>query len=168
MTKKQEPIALVGRACRFAGQSTSPSQLWSLLKDPRDVSSEIPHERFDTDAFYHEDHGHAGTSNVRRAYTIDQDIKAFDAPFFSIKATEAHAMDPQHRLLLETVYESLESAGASLDSTRGTDTAVYVGLMSTDYANMLAADPTDFPQYFATGTASSMASSRISYCESLL
>ncbi len=38
-----------------------------------------------------------------------QDVKAFDAPFFSVTATEAKAMAPTHRLLLEVAYEAFEN-----------------------------------------------------------
>ena len=36
-------------------------------------------------------------------------IAAFDAPFFSIAAADAAAMDPQQRILLETAYRALEN-----------------------------------------------------------
>lgn len=39
---------------------------------------------------------------------IQDDLGAFDAPFFSISPSEAACMDPQHRLLLETAYHALE------------------------------------------------------------
>ena len=35
-------------------------------------------------------------------------VRAFDAGFFSISRKEAEAMDPQHRLALEVVYEAFE------------------------------------------------------------
>lgn len=40
-----EPIAIVGSACRFPGDSSSPSKLWDLLREPRDVLQEIPDSR---------------------------------------------------------------------------------------------------------------------------
>lgn len=100
-----EPIAIVGSACRFAGDATSPSKLWDLLRDPRDVHSKIPDSRFSADGFYHPDHAHHGRSNVRHAYLINEDLGLFDAEFFGIKPIEASAVDPQQRLLMEIIYE---------------------------------------------------------------
>ncbi|KAJ6095419.1 Acyl transferase/acyl hydrolase/lysophospholipase [Penicillium sp. IBT 16267x] len=158
-----EPIAIVGSACRFPGDATSPSKLWELLKEPRDVLTQIPKSRFNADAFYHPDSSHHGTSNVRHSYVLSDDHRLFDAQFFGTKPVEANAIDPQQRLLLETVYESLESAGLPMEKLQGSNTGVYVGLMTNDYADLLGRDIQNIPAYFASGTARSILSNRISY-----
>ncbi|KAJ6080912.1 hypothetical protein N7499_005786 [Penicillium canescens] len=158
-----EPIAIVGSACRFPGDATTPSKLWDLLKDPRDVLTEIPESRFSTKAFYHHDGLHHGTTNVRHSYLLSDDHRLFDAQFFGTKPVEANSIDPQQRLLLETVYEGLEAAGIPMEGLQGSNTAVYVGLMTNDYADMLGRDVQNFPTYFASGTARSILSNRISY-----
>ncbi|KAJ6020506.1 hypothetical protein N7540_006010, partial [Penicillium herquei] len=158
-----EPIAIVGSACRFPGGATSPSKLWDLLENPRDVLSKIPNSRFNADAFYHPDSSHHGTSNVRHSYILSEDPRLFDAQFFGTKPVEANSIDPQQRLLLETVYESLESAGIPIERLQGSDTGVYVGLMTNDYADLLGRDIQNFPTYFASGTARSILSNRVSY-----
>ncbi|KAI1463640.1 putative hybrid NRPS/PKS enzyme [Daldinia caldariorum] len=159
----REPIAIIGTGCRFPGQSDNPSKLWDLLKEPRDLLKEIPEDRFSVDAFYHPHNYHHGTSNVRHSYLLEEDLTRFDAQFFGIKPVEARSIDPQQRLLLETVYESLEAAGIPLTQLRGSDTAVYVGVMSADYTDMTSRDIDMFPTYFATGTARSILSNRLSY-----
>lgn len=158
-----EPIAIVGSACRFPGDATTPSKLWDLLKDPRDVLTEIPESRFSTKAFYHPDGLHHGTTNVRHSYLLSDDHRLFDAQFFGTKPIEANSIDPQQRLLLETVYEGLEAAGIPMEGLQGSNTAVYVGLMTNDYADMLGRDVQNFPTYFASGTARSILSNRVSY-----
>ncbi|KAJ5327638.1 Acyl transferase/acyl hydrolase/lysophospholipase [Penicillium brevicompactum] len=158
-----EPIAIVGSACRFPGDATTPSKLWDLLKAPRDVLSEIPDTRFSTKSFFHPDGLHHGTTNVRHSYLLSGDHRLFDAQFFGTKPVEANSIDPQQRLLLETVYEGLEAAGIPMETLQGSDTAVYVGLMTNDYADMLGRDVQNFPTYFASGTARSILSNRISY-----
>ncbi|KAI0428566.1 PKS-NRPS hybrid [Xylaria sp. FL1042] len=163
MVTSHEPIAIIGTGCRFPGQSDSPSKLWDLLRKPRDLLKEIPENRFSTDAFYHPQNHHHGTSNVRHSYLLDEDLRNFDAQFFGINSVEAHSVDPQQRLLLETVYESLESAGLSMKEMQGSDTAVYVGVMSADFTDMVGRDTDTFPTYFATGTARSILSNRLSY-----
>jgi acyl transferase domain-containing protein len=109
-----EPIAIVGSACHFAGDVNSPSQLWELLREPRDVRSEIPESRFSVKGYYHSDGAYHGHSNVMHSYLLNEDPSTFDAEFFGIKPVEAKAMDPQQRVLLETVYEGLESAGMTI------------------------------------------------------
>ncbi|OQE05273.1 hypothetical protein PENVUL_c026G08771 [Penicillium vulpinum] len=158
-----EPIAIVGSACRFPGDATTPSKLWDLLKAPRDVLSEIPESRFSTKAFYHPDGLHHGTTNVRHSYLLFDDHRLFDAQFFGTKPVEANSIDPQQRLLLETVYEGLETSGIPMERLQGSNTGVYVGLMTNDYADMLGRDVQNFPTYFASGTARSILSNRVSY-----
>ncbi|PCD23184.1 hypothetical protein AU210_014707 [Fusarium oxysporum f. sp. radicis-cucumerinum] len=158
-----EPIAIVGSSCRFPGDATSPSKLWDLLKNPRDVVSEIPSSRFNTTGFYHADSQHHGSSNVRHAYLLDQDPRAFDREFFGISPKEAQSMDPQQRMLLETVYEGIESAGYSMQQLRGSNTAVFVGVMFLDYQLISARGLDSLPQYHATVVAMSILANRLSY-----
>lgn len=158
-----EPIAIIGSAGRFAGGATSPSKLWGLLREPRDVRSEIPDSRFSTKGFYHPNNAHHGHTNVKHSYLLNEDPTAFDAEFFGINPIESRAMDPQQRLLLETVYEAVESAGAPIEDLRGGDTSVYAGVMCGDYEAMLLRDLDSAPTYFAVGTSRAVLSNRISY-----
>ena len=158
-----EPIAIVGTGCRFPGSANSPSKLWELLSQPRDLLAKIPNERFNPDAFYHPDGLHHGTTNVTESYLLQEDHRVFDTGFFNIKPVEAHSIDPQQRILLETVYESLESAGIPMESLVGSQTSVYVGLMCGDYSEHLQRDVDCMPTYMPTGTARSIISNRISY-----
>lgn len=103
-----DPVAIVGLACRTAGAS-SPSKLWDLLREKKDVQRKMPSDRFNVDAFYHPTGANKGTTNAKYGYFLDQDISEFDAGFFNISGREAEAMDPQQRLLLEVVYEALEN-----------------------------------------------------------
>ena len=137
---QNEPIALIGSACHFAGGATSTSKLWDLLRDPKDVQSRIPESRFNAESYYHPNPAYHGHSNILHSYLLEEDVTQFDTEFFGIKPVEAKAIDPQQRLLLETVYESLESAGLTIDSLRGSNTGVFVGLMCGDYESSLLRD----------------------------
>ena len=159
-----EPIAIVGSACRFPGAATSPSKLWGLLKAPRDVIRDFPAERLNLSSFYSPNGEHHGCTDVQnRAYLLQEDCRLFDASFFRINPKEAHGMDPQQRILLETVYESLEAAGWPLDAIDGSLTSVHVGVMSLDFNDIQMRDPETLPTYTATGVARSILSNRISY-----
>ncbi|EMT72749.1 Lovastatin nonaketide synthase [Fusarium odoratissimum] len=158
-----EPIAVIGSACRFPGDSSSPSKLWDLLKAPRDLLTKVPSNRYNADAFYHADSKHHGTTNVRHSYFLNEDPASFDNNFFNIQPGEAEAIDPQQRLLMEVVYQGLCASGQTIEGLRGSSTSVYVGVMCDDWNGILTRDLEVFPQYGATGMARSIMSNRISY-----
>jgi acyl transferase domain-containing protein len=145
--------------CRFPGEASSPSKLWDHLHNPCD----IPDSRFNLDRFYHPTGSHHGTTNVRQAYLLSEDVREFDAKSFSIPTGEAEAIDPQQRLLFEVAYEALESSGHTLADLFNSNTGAFVGLMSQDYFALNGQDVNTVPTYAASGTAASNASSRLSY-----
>ncbi|KAL4946541.1 hypothetical protein BDV06DRAFT_218260 [Aspergillus oleicola] len=158
---RNDPIAVVGTACRFPGGSNTPSALWDLLRSPRDCRSEIPKDRFNIEGYYTPS-PRQGRITTKHTYFLS-DIKSFDAQFFNIPPAEAESIDPQQRLLLETVYEGLEGAGLTIDSLRGSNTSVYVGLMSCDYLDLVQTDVDCMPKYTGSGISRSIDANRISY-----
>lgn len=162
-SKPAELIAIVGSSCRFAGDATSPSKLWDLLREPRDLSREVPPERFNAKAFYHQDGQYHGTSNAMSGYWLDQDPGLFDAGFFGISPKEAEALDPQQRLLLEVIFEAAEAGGIPLDKYRGKPVGVFAACMSQDYETISARDPMTTSPYFAIANSRAMLANRISY-----
>ncbi|KAF4339693.1 polyketide synthase [Fusarium beomiforme] len=160
---EQEPIAIIGMACRFPGGSDSPSKLWDLLKSPRNLSKQVPTDRFDTNGFYHTNGSHHGASNAPNAYFIEEDVTRFDNSFFNIQPAEAEAIDPQQRLVMETVYDSLCAGGQKIEDLRGSNTAVYVGMMCDDWAQIINRDWDLAPTYAATGDSRAIISNRVSY-----
>ncbi|KAF7595518.1 hypothetical protein BBP40_005854 [Aspergillus hancockii] len=106
---KAMPIAIIGVAGRFPGDASNPEKLWDMVSQGRSALTEVPKDRFNVDAFYHPHHERQGTLNVKKAHFMNSDISEFDAPFFSITAAEAKAMDPQQRMALECTYEALEN-----------------------------------------------------------
>lgn len=163
MASTREPIAIIGSACRFPGGASSPSKLWDLLRNPRDVLHEFPEDRLALGNFYNDNPDFHGSTNVKnKSYLLSEDIGAFDAPFFHINALEAESMDPAQRILLETVYEALEAAG-SAEQVRGSKTSVFVGLMTSDWADLQMRDTETLGTYTATGTSRSIVANRISY-----
>jgi len=103
------PIAVVGIGCRFSDTATDPEKFWDLLAAGRSTSMPVPKERFNAEAYYHPDYDHAGTCVTTNGHFMTADISKFDAPFFSITASEAKSMDPQQRLALEVAYEAFEN-----------------------------------------------------------
>ena len=156
------PVAVIGMACRLPGGIDSPEQLWDALLRGDDMVTEIPADRWDADEYYDPERGVPGRSVCRWGGFLD-DVGGFDSDFFGITAQEATAIDPQHRLLLETSWEAMEHAGINPATITGTRTGVFVGLTHGDYT-LLAAD-TEALQgpYGVTGTSFSLASGRIAY-----
>ncbi|KAI1367677.1 hypothetical protein F5Y08DRAFT_348861 [Xylaria arbuscula] len=165
MASARQDIAIIGTGCRFPGSVSNPSQLWDLLMKPKVVAQQVPSDRFNVDGFYHEEKDYHGHGSVREAYFLsDKDAhRSFDAPFFGIKTEEVNVLDPQIRLLLETTYEALEVSGLTMESLRGSDTALYVGQMMADYEMIMLQDPDLMGKYHATGTSRAMTANRISY-----
>ncbi|KAE8824524.1 hypothetical protein PTNB85_09288 [Pyrenophora teres f. teres] len=158
-----EPIAVIGSACRFPGKVDTPSKLWKLLLEPRDLQTEVPKDRFNIDSFYHPEGSYPGRTNARYGHFLNDNLRAFDASFFNIQPVEAESMDPQQRLLLETTYEALSSAGLRMQELKGSNTAVYVGLMTHDFEITKYYDLQTTGTYLVTGAAASIISNRLSY-----
>jgi len=156
------PVAVVGMACRLPGGIESPEQLWEALLRGDDLVTEIPPDRWDADEYYDPEPGVPGRSVSKWGAFLD-DVAGFDAEFFGIAEREAIALDPQHRLLLETSWEAVEHAGLAPEKLADTLTSVFVGLTHFDYQLVAADSPAMEGPYGFTGNTFALASGRIAY-----
>jgi acyl transferase domain-containing protein/acyl carrier protein len=156
------PIAVIGMACRLPGRIDSPEQLWEALLRGDDLVTEIPPGRWDADEYYDPQPGAPGRSVCKWGAFLD-DVAGFDPEFFGITENEATAMDPQHRLLLETSWEAMEHGGLTRRALADSRTGVFMGLMHDDYQFVHAAAGALEGPYGYLGNSFAMGSGRIAY-----
>ncbi|WP_160712990.1 condensation domain-containing protein [Chitinophaga solisilvae] len=127
-------IAIIGMAGRFP-EAGNIAELRRNLTAGRDSVREFSAERRSATTMA------PGKSFMEIGYL--EDIDKFDYRFFNISRAEAEYMDPHQRLLLEVVYETIDSSGYAADYFHGTDTAVFIGDTEQEYAQLAERfDPT--------------------------
>ncbi|KAF7504184.1 hypothetical protein GJ744_002603 [Endocarpon pusillum] len=158
-----DPVVIVGMACRLPGGVSSPHDLWKMLIQERSGQCTVPKERFNIDGFYHPEGDRAGAMSNSGGYFLQEDVRNFENTFFGINNMEATYMDPQQRKMLEVVYECFESSGNSLEDVAGGNIGVYVGNFTVDFQTMQTRDPEYMHRYSATGLGTAILANKLSY-----
>ncbi|KUJ13529.1 BcPKS19, polyketide synthase [Mollisia scopiformis] len=134
-------IAIVGMAGRFPGADDL-DEFWQLLLSGTSMVEPAP-QRLNLSSL--EDTG--DYSGTKWWGNFIRNPESFDHRFFKKSSREAIAWDPQMRVLLEVVYEALESAGYFGTGSKQeiSDYGCYIGaVMSNWYDNVSCHPPTAF------------------------
>ncbi|PIA92961.1 Conidial yellow pigment biosynthesis polyketide synthase [Cercospora beticola] len=160
-----EDIAIVGVGVDLPG-APDLETFWQNLMNGINSCSEIPEDRFHIEDYY--TGGDAKPVNRHRSMGtkygnfLDNPFD-FDNELFGISPREASSIDPQQRLMLQTVHRALESAGYVPDSSPSFSRETFgcfVGSATLDYVNNLR---DDIDVYYSPGTLRAFISGRISY-----
>jgi acyl transferase domain-containing protein/acyl carrier protein len=145
-------IAIVGLACRLPGANDS-NQYWDLISGGQSVLREFPARRAPA--------ADADTPGYLKGGFVE-DVDAFDGAFFGISPREALAMDPQQRLFLECVWHAFENAGYATAQVSGSNTAVFVGVSSFDYYELLLRTQAARTTHIGSGMSHAVLANRVS------
>ncbi|CAL9654801.1 Narbonolide_10-deoxymethynolide synthase PikA1, modules 1 and 2 [Streptomyces sp. enrichment culture] len=159
----QDPVVIVGMACRFPRGADTPERFWRLLADGTDAMGPFPQDRdWDPESLYDPEPGRAGRTSTLTGGFLDG-FADFDPGVFNISPREALAMDPQQRLLLEMAWETFERAGIDPRALRGSRTGVFAGTNYQDYTSRPIAPGDEVGAHLGTGNSASVMSGRLSY-----
>ncbi|KAK8045536.1 hypothetical protein PG993_005560 [Apiospora rasikravindrae] len=160
----EHAVAVVGMACQTAAGETA-EDLWQVLFEGKSMVRELPLDRFPDAA-----------GKPKMCANLMSNIDSFDHKFFKKTRREAAALDPHQRLLLQTTYHALESAGwvggdqkqqepeahdRSSDRRDPTATGCFIGMNAPDWPLNLASHAAS--PYTGTGMLRSFAAGRLSH-----
>lgn len=128
-------IAVVGLGCRFP-HAPNVNALWRLVRNGEIAFQNIPNQRWNHASFFSSDVRAADKTYAVKGAFIDG-IEEFAALHFSIAPRRLHVMDPQHRLLIETVRETLQDAGYDARPFDRANTGVFIGASVSEYKDLL-------------------------------
>ncbi|MER5939056.1 beta-ketoacyl synthase N-terminal-like domain-containing protein [Streptomyces sp. NPDC001928] len=132
----ESAVAVVGMSGRFPG-APDLDTYWANLRDGVCSLSAFTEKELLADGA---DPADLSNPAYVPAHGYLADADRFEAELFGFNRTEAAALDPQHRVLLESAWAALEDAGyAPLDAP--SRTGVYVGGSPTEHSLAAATDP---------------------------
>ncbi len=160
-------IAIIGLAGRYP-KAENIGRFWDNLREGRDCIEEIPKERWDYERYFDKERSQPGKTYSKWGGFLSG-VDRFDPLFFNIAPREAELMDPQERLFLTCVFETLEDAGytrESLGPRPGVDpggpVGVFAGVMYEEYQLYGAQAQTRGRAFALSGLPASIAN-RVSY-----
>jgi 3-oxoacyl-(acyl-carrier-protein) synthase/acyl carrier protein len=155
-----DDIAVIGMSGIFP-HAENLDQFSENLFNGLDFVEEIPLSHWDYRPWF-DDNSKSNDKIYCKWGSFIKDVDKFDAAFFDISEEEAKVMDPQIRLLLQTLYSTADDAGYST-AIRGSKTGLYVGSSFRDYIDSMVDNQAKIGTYGVVGNANTMMANRASF-----
>ncbi|KAK9843587.1 hypothetical protein WJX84_002747 [Apatococcus fuscideae] len=126
-----------------------------------DLCTPVPQERWDVESLYAETD--VLRSNMLRAAYFLHRVDRFDDGAFRQSKSEAVAMDPQTRILLEQSFATLQGMKGTVAGASQASTGVYVGCVWQEYALFLEHHTVKPTVSILTGSGFNFMIGRVSY-----
>ncbi|KZE65577.1 polyketide synthase, partial [Paenibacillus jamilae] len=154
-------IAIIGLSGMYP-EAENVREFWNNLRNGKDCITEIPKERWDHSIHYDEEGDKSGKAYSKWGGFI-KGVDQFDPKFFNISPREAEIIDPQERLFLKCVYETIEDAGYTREGLGvERNVGVFVGVMYEEYQLYGAQEQARGKMIAVPGNPASIAN-RVSY-----
>jgi len=154
-------VAVDGTSAVFPAGAGTLKAASIMVATGSDVIGEVPLSRWDVNA------AHAGLPDAvaKKACFLGsvQGAQLIDNAVFAVSPSEAAAMDPCQRLLLEHGYRALHEGSADRSTLSGSLTGFFLGFAVTEFGQVLLSSPAGGSVYAATGFAASIAAGRLSF-----
>ncbi len=157
MPMSDTQLAIIGMGCRFPG-ADSPHEFWRLLKSGQVLTGSAPAGRR---GLRDKVMGPPQQPEANWSGAFLEDVFNFDCDYFGIAPREARAMDPQHRLILQTAALAIEDAALTTRQLASAVTGVFTGVAAHDFSILSWAATAD--HYSTLGTAHGLSANRVSY-----
>ena len=145
----QDQVAIVGIAGRFP-QCDSVEAYWQMLLEGKSAFSGVSEAR-----------PYLKKAGAKVYAGLLDEVDRFDAGFFNISALEAEYMDPQHRLLMEVIWHSMEDSAHPSEDYSGERTGIFVSSISGDYKKLLQDHHAPVNEYYWMGNETAMFPAKI-------
>jgi 3-oxoacyl-(acyl-carrier-protein) synthase/enoyl-CoA hydratase/carnithine racemase/NADP-dependent 3-hydroxy acid dehydrogenase YdfG/acyl carrier protein len=156
----ESDIAIIGISGKYP-MAENLEQYWENLKSGVDCITEIPTGRWDYEKDYSKEKGVKGKTYSKWGGFLSEYDK-FDPLFFGITPRDAEMMDPQERLFLEVVWQTMEDAGYNTDKLKKYEVGVYAGVMYGHY-QIFGAEETLAGNAMALSSSYASIANRVSY-----
>lgn len=166
-SEKIEDIAIVGMSVKYPKGTENIEDFWQIIKTQANCNGELPATRQEDLEDILAFKGIKDAQYLKGSYL--EEIDKFDYKFFNITPLEAKQLDPNQRLFLENIYNTIEDAGY-INKINNSKTGVFLGFaneLRETYVDWIKETDKEKLSLSAVGNLSSIIPARISFFKNL-